>query len=105
MKDSTETLIMAAHEQFLSTRATETRIYQIRQDLRCRLCRTAPVSEASETIQHIIAGCKMLAGAEYMEGYNQVASVGYSNICTKFGRETQRSKWDTPPNVVENVPN
>ena len=49
MKDSTEALIMAAQEQALSTRAVEARVYHIRQDSRCRLCK-----EASETVQHIV---------------------------------------------------
>ncbi|TWW69211.1 hypothetical protein D4764_18G0000170 [Takifugu flavidus] len=57
LKDSTEALLMAAQEQALSTRAIEARVYHTRQDPRCRLCGDAP-----ETVQHITAGCKMLAG-------------------------------------------
>ena len=55
LTDSTEALIMAAQEQALTTGAIEARIYQSRSDPRCRLCKDAP-----ETVQHIVAGCKML---------------------------------------------
>ncbi|XP_051920732.1 uncharacterized protein LOC127600296 isoform X1 [Hippocampus zosterae] len=99
LKDSTEALILAAQEQALSTRAIEAQIYHTRQDprCRCRLCKEAP-----ETIQHITAGCKMLAGKAYMERHNQVAGIVYRNICAEYGLETPRSKWETPPKVVEN---
>ncbi|KAK7922367.1 hypothetical protein WMY93_009269 [Mugilogobius chulae] len=97
LKDSTEALILAAQEQALSTRAIEAQIYHTRQDPRCRLCKEAP-----ETVQHITAGCKMLAGKAYMERHNQVAGIVYRNICAEYGLETPRSKWETPPKVVEN---
>uniref|UniRef100_A0A3B3HDB2 HAT C-terminal dimerisation domain-containing protein n=1 Tax=Oryzias latipes TaxID=8090 RepID=A0A3B3HDB2_ORYLA len=97
LQDSTEALILAAQEQALSTRAIEAQIYHTRQDPRCRLCKEAP-----ETIQHITAGCKMLAGKAYMERHNQVAGIIYRNMCAEYGLETPRSKWETPPKVVEN---
>ncbi|TWW67382.1 hypothetical protein D4764_02G0004230 [Takifugu flavidus] len=97
LKDSTEALIMAAQEQALSTRAIEARVYHTRQDPRCRLCGDAP-----ETVQHITAGCKMLAGKAYMERHNQVAGIVYRNICTEYGLEVPGTRWETPPKVVEN---
>ena len=33
-----------------------------------------------------------------MERYNQVAGIVYRNICA----EVPKSKWETPPKVVEN---
>ncbi|TWW69428.1 ATP-dependent Clp protease proteolytic subunit, mitochondrial [Takifugu flavidus] len=97
LKDSTEALLMAAQEQALSTRATEARVYHTRQDPRCRLCGDAP-----ETVQHITAGCKMLAGKAYMERHNQVAGIVYRNICTEYGLEVPGSRWETPTKVLEN---
>ncbi|TWW62748.1 hypothetical protein D4764_04G0013950 [Takifugu flavidus] len=96
LKDSTEALIMAAQEQALSTRAIEARVYHTRPDPRCRLCGDVP------DVQHITAGCKMLAGKAYMERHNQVAGIVYRNICTKYGWEVPGSRWETPPKVVEN---
>uniref|UniRef100_A0A3P9J433 Carbohydrate sulfotransferase n=1 Tax=Oryzias latipes TaxID=8090 RepID=A0A3P9J433_ORYLA len=52
--------------------------------------------------QHITAGCKMLAGKAYMERHNQVAGIIYRNMCAEYELETPRSKWETPPKVVEN---
>ncbi|TWW75426.1 hypothetical protein D4764_13G0000880 [Takifugu flavidus] len=83
--NSTEALLMAAQEQALRTRAIEARVYHTRQDPRCRLCGDAP-----ETVQHITAGCKMLAGKAYMERHNQ------------YGLEFPGSRWETPPKVLEN---
>ncbi|CAK6977960.1 zinc-binding domain-containing protein%2C partial [Scomber scombrus] len=62
LRDSTEALIMAAQEQALSTRSIEAGVYHSRQDPRCRLCKDAP-----ETVQHIVAGCKMQSGTVYKE--------------------------------------
>ena len=50
LKDSKETLKMAAQEQALSTRAIEAGVYDIRYDPRCWLCK-----EASEAVHHIVA--------------------------------------------------
>ena len=33
-----------------------------------------------------------------------MAVIVYRNICTEYGLETPRSKWETPPKVVENEP-
>ena len=88
---------MAAQEQALNTRSIEARIYHSRQDPRCRLCKDAP-----EKIQHITAGCKMLAGKAYMERHNQVASIIHRHICTEYGLEVPGSRWKTPPKVIQN---
>ncbi|XP_078022977.1 uncharacterized protein LOC144462717 [Epinephelus lanceolatus] len=97
LTDSAEALIITAQEQALSTRAIEARVYHSRSDQRCRLCKDAP-----ETVQHIVAGCKMQAGSAYMERHNQVAGIVYRNICTQYELEVPKSRCDTPPNVVEN---
>ena len=70
---------MAAKEQTLNTRSIEAKVYHTRQDPRCRLCKDAP-----ETVQHITAGCKMLAGKAHMESHNQVAGIIHRNICAKY---------------------
>ncbi|KAF7641260.1 hypothetical protein LDENG_00287520 [Lucifuga dentata] len=44
----------------------------------------------------------MLAGTAYTERHNQVAGIVYRNICAKYGLEVLKSKWETPPKVVEN---
>lgn len=37
--------------------------------------------DASETIQHITAGCRMQEGWAYMEHHKHVAGIKYRNIC------------------------
>ncbi|KAF7670308.1 hypothetical protein LDENG_00271880, partial [Lucifuga dentata] len=95
LKDSTEALIIAAQEQALSTRSIEAGVYHSRQDP--QLCKDAP-----ETVQHILAGCKMLAGTAYTERHNKVAGIVYRSICAEYRLEVPKSKWETPPKVVEN---
>lgn len=60
------------------------------------------VRRRPKTILHITAGCKMLAGRAHMERHDQVAGIGYRNSCAENGLEALRSKWETPPKVVEN---
>lgn len=82
------------HGSTRSTRVIEPGSYQTStiQGAKVILCKEAP-----ETIQDMTSGCKMLAGRAYIKNYNQVADIMYRNICTKFGLETLRSNWDTPP--------
>nr|XP_020470896.1 rho-related GTP-binding protein RhoA-B-like [Monopterus albus] len=37
-----------------------------------------------------------------MERHNQVAGIVYRNICAEYRLEVPKSRWDTPPKVVEN---
>uniref|UniRef100_A0A669BY65 Metal transporter n=1 Tax=Oreochromis niloticus TaxID=8128 RepID=A0A669BY65_ORENI len=71
----------------LSIKFIEAGVYHTRQDPSCRLCKDAP-----ETLQHITAGCKMLAGRAYMERHKQVVGIVYRNICVEYGQEVLRSK-------------
>ena len=97
LTDSTEALILAEQEQALGTRWIDAGLYHTRQDPRCRLCK-----DASETVQHIVAGCKMQAGTAYTERHNQVAGIVYRNICSEYGLDPPKSRWETPQKVVEN---
>ena len=61
---------MATQEKVLNTSAIEAGVYHTSQVFK----------EASETVQHIVAGCKIPAGTAYMEHHNQVAGIGYRNM-------------------------
>ena len=63
------------------------RVYQTRQDVKCRLCK-----DTIETVQHITAGYKMQAGKAYIGHHNQVAGIVYRNISAKYGLEVLGSK-------------
>ena len=94
---STEALILAAQEQVLPTRQRQTQIYKTRTDSRCRLCKDQP-----ETIQHIISGCRLLAGTAYTERHNHVAGVVYRGLCAEYGLSQPKNWWEVPDKVNEN---
>jgi len=56
---------------------------------RCRMCK-----DASETVQIIVAGCKMQAGTAYMESHNQVAGTMFRNICAEYGFGSPKIKLE-----------
>ena len=49
-----------------------------------------------------MAGCKIQAGTAYTERHNQVAGIVYRNICTVYGLDPPKSRWEIPQKVVEN---
>ena len=67
MRYETESLLCAAQEQALATKYICSRIWKNNCDTKCRLC-----GEQSETIHHIVSGCKMLAANQYTFRHNQV---------------------------------
>ena len=44
----------------------------------------------------------MLAGKAYMELHYQEAGIIHRNICAEYGPEAPGSRWEAPPNVIEN---
>ena len=71
----TESLICAAQEQALATNYVRSKIWKTNCDTKCRLCK-----KHNETIAHIVSGCTMLAGTQYMYRHNQVAKYVHWNI-------------------------
>ncbi|XP_067945181.1 uncharacterized protein [Watersipora subatra] len=94
---NTDSLIIAAQEQVLPTRQLQTKVYHTRDDPRFRLCRDAP-----QTIQHIISGCKQLAGNDYPEWHNHVARVLYRSLCNEYGLNKPQHSFEGPVEVNEN---
>ena len=88
---------MAGQEQALNTKAVAHEIYHTVQDLRCRLCK-----QHAETVAHIISGCSKLAGTEYTERHNNVASIVYRAICAEYNLEHSKDWWVEPEKLVRN---
>ena len=44
----------------------------------------------------------MQAGPAYTKRHNQVAGIVYKNICSEYGLDPPKSRWETPQKVVEN---
>ena len=88
---------MAAQEQTLSTRAVSHEIYHTVQDPRFRLCK-----QHAETVAHVTSSCSKLAGIEYTERHNNVASIVYKAICAEYNLERSKDWWVEPEKVVRN---
>ena len=61
--------IMSMIEQMVQHRAQK-EARELTENSQCRLC-----GEQRETVQHLLAGCKMLASSEYMARHNRMLMV------------------------------
>ena len=97
IKANTEALITPAQEQTLNTRAVIHEMYHTVQDPRCRLYK-----QHEETVAHITSGCSKLAGTEYTERHNNMASIVYRAICAEYNFEHSKDWWVEQEKVVRN---
>ena len=97
IRANTKALIMAAQKQALNTSAVAHKIYHTVQGPRYRFCK-----QHEEPVTHIIIGCRKLAGFEYTEGHNNVASIVYRAICAKSKFEHSKNWWVESEKVVRN---
>ena len=76
----TEGLILAAQEQALRTNSIKHSIDKTSETPLCRLCRNS-----TETVRHIISGCKRLAQREHKKRHDKVALRVHWDMCRKYG--------------------
>ena len=96
-----ESTIFAIQDQVIRTRVYEAKIMHVSiPTLMCRLC-----GSHEETIQHLMAGCPMLAPTSYLHRHNLVARVIHWHLCRTFGIRTSANSWYShqPLPVVENA--
>ena len=98
LRFETESILCAAQEQALATNHIQSKIWGTRKNSMCRLCK-----EQSETIHHIISGCKMLAGTQYMYRHNQVAKYIHWNILRDLKVKVSESWLHHKPEEVSTV--
>ena len=91
IRANTKAMITAAQEQALNTRAVTHEIYHTVQDPRCKLCK-----QYAETEAHITSGCSKLAGTEYTERHNNVASIVYRAKCAEYNLVHSKDWWVKP---------
>ena len=92
-----ESLLIAAQDQALSTRAMQ-HIYSTATSPLCRLC-----GSCDETVEHLVSGCSFLAVSQCITRHNNVAKNIHWSLCTKFGLNHTESSWNhCPPSVIEN---
>lgn len=88
MKGETESLLVAAQEQALRTHHTESRIYKIRKEGLCRLCK-----KYNETVEHISSACPILAEREYLDRHNKVCTAIHFELCKAYGVAVSAKNW------------
>lgn len=92
LRYETESLLCAAQEQALATNYLRCKTWGSSTSSMCRLCK-----EQSETVHHIVSGCKMLCGTQYLHRHNQVAKYIHWNILCDNDIDTTESWLDHKP--------
>ena len=95
LKAETEGLIFAAQDQSLPTKNYKTHITKVQNDDLCRICKNQ-----KETIDHIIAGCTIIAPTEYLERHNKIARYIHWNICKEAGIKVCTKWYEHVPQPV-----
>ena len=67
LKSETEGFIIAAQDQSLPTRNFQANILENGADPKCRVC-----DKHTETIDHLVSGCPMLAPTEYLNRHDRL---------------------------------
>ena len=79
--------IMTVVEQMVETRGWKVARGLIK-DGRCRLCH-----EFSETVEHLVAGCKTIANSEYLSRHNRALMVMAIAWAKEYGLVGKETKW------------
>jgi len=88
-KGETESTIVAAQDQAISTNYFKSKILKEEIESKCRLCK-----QYEETIDHLTSGCPILAKNEYLMRHDKVCTHLRYSICKALGIETT-NKWYT----------
>jgi len=89
IKGETESAIMAAQDQAISTNSFNNKILKQEIDSQCQLCK-----QHEETIDHLTSGCLILAKNEYLMRHDKVSKHLHFSIYKTVGIETT-DKWYT----------
>ena len=98
-KRGTESLLIAAQDNAITTNHIKTRIDKTQKNSKCKLC-----SDRDETINHIISECCKLAQKGYKARHDWVGKVIHWEMCKKF-KFDHTNKWyimHNPPPILEN---
>jgi len=89
IKGETESTIVAAQDQAISTSYFKNKILKEETESKCRLCK-----QHEETIDHLASGCPILAKNEYLMRHDKVCTHLHYSICKALSNETT-DKWYT----------
>lgn len=96
LKGETESVIVAAQDQAITTNYIKAKIHKEKVDSKCRLCH-----QYDETIKHIISGCPILASKEYTERHNKVGQNLHHSICKHYNINVEENWYKHEPKSVE----
>ena len=95
LKGVSEGFICAAQDQCLRTRNYSKHVLHENIDDKCRLCH-----HSSETLDHLLSSCEVLAKSEYINRHNTVAKYIHWNICRASNFECSSVWWNHQPSSV-----
>jgi len=87
IKEETESTIVAAQDQAISTNYFKNKILKEDIESKCRLCK-----QHEETIDHLTSGCPILVKNEYLMRHDKICTHLHYSICKTLGTETT-DKW------------
>ena len=87
IKGETESTIVAAQDQAISTNYFKNKILKEETESKCRLCK-----QHEETIDQLTSGCPILTRNEYLMRHDKVCTHLHYAICKALGTETT-DKW------------
>ena len=97
LKAETEGFILAAQDQSLSTRNYQANVLKNGADPKCRFC-----DQYTETIDHLISGCPVLAPNEFIRRHDRVGKYLHWGICNHYGIDTTKNWFEHDPQPVTN---
>ena len=83
MKGETESKIVAAQDEVISTNCFKNKILKEETESKCRLCK-----QHEETIDHLTSGCPIVAKNRYLMRHDKVCTYLHYSICKALGIET-----------------
>jgi hypothetical protein len=95
IKGETESTIVAAQDQAISTNYFKRKILKEEIESRFRLCK-----EYDETIDHLILGCPILATNEYVIRHDKVCTHLHYLICKTLGIEKTENWYSHIPESI-----
>jgi hypothetical protein len=90
IKGETESTIVAAQDQAISTNYFKRRILKEEIESRCRLCK-----EYEETTAHLTSGCPILTKNKYVIRHDKMYTHLHYSICKTLGIETTKNGTPT----------
>jgi len=92
IKGETESTIVAAQDQAISTNYFKNKILKQEIESKCWLCK-----QHEENIDHLTSGCPILAKNEYLMRHDKVCTHLHDSICKALGTETTDKRYTRMP--------